>query len=105
MEKKTWKEIPIGGLIEKAGSAHEYKTGDWRTFKPLKNEKKCVHCMMCWINCPDSSIYVENDKQTGFDFDHCKGCGICAQVCPTKCISMVPTDQDIPPLGVLREEA
>jgi len=23
------------------------------------------------------------------DYEYCKGCGICAQVCPTKAISMV----------------
>ncbi|MDP8292431.1 MAG: 4Fe-4S binding protein [Candidatus Orphnella occulta] len=24
----------------------------------------------------------------GFDYDHCKGCGICASICPVKCIKM-----------------
>ena len=42
MKKKGWKEIPIGGLIDKAGSATEYKTGDWRTFKPVVNKEKCI---------------------------------------------------------------
>jgi hypothetical protein len=26
-KKKSWKEIPIGGLILEAGNAKEYKTG------------------------------------------------------------------------------
>ena len=26
----------------------------------------------------------------GFDYDYCKGCEICAEVCPTDAITMVP---------------
>ncbi len=88
MAKKGWKEIPIGGLITKAGNAEEYKTGDWRTFRPVRDESKCIHCMFCWVYCPDSSVLVKEGKMVGFDYDHCKGCGICASVCPKKCITM-----------------
>ena len=88
MKEKGWREIPIGGVIDKAGSAAEYKTGDWRTFKPVRNEKKCTHCLLCWIYCPDSSILVKDKKMVGFDYEHCKGDGICASVCPVKCIKM-----------------
>lgn len=94
MAKKSWKEIPIGGIIDKPGTAKEYKTGEWRTFKPVRDQR-CTHCMLCWIYCPDSSILVKDEKQTGFDYDHCKGCGICAKVCPVKCIEMVPNDKKI----------
>ena len=40
--------------------------------------------MLCWLFCPDSSILVdaENEKMIGFDLKYCKGCGICAEVCP-----------------------
>jgi len=93
MEQKTWKQIPIGGIIDKPGTAKEYKTGSWRTFKPVKDEKKCIHCMICWIYCPDSSILAKDAKQAGFDYDHCKGCGICASVCPVKCIAMIKEDK------------
>jgi Pyruvate/2-oxoacid:ferredoxin oxidoreductase delta subunit len=41
--------------------------------------------------CPDSCITVEDGKMKGFELMHCKGCGICAAVCPdkVKCITMV----------------
>ena len=87
-KQKSWKEIPIGGLIDKGGTAIEYKTGAWRTFKPVVDKTKCINCMMCWIYCPDSSIIPKDGTMAGFDYDHCKGCGICAKVCPVKCIKM-----------------
>jgi pyruvate ferredoxin oxidoreductase delta subunit len=87
-EGKGWKQIPIGGIIVQAGSAKEYKTGDWRTFRPVVNKERCVSCLMCWMYCPDSSVLVKDKKMIGFDYEHCKGCGICASVCPVKCIKM-----------------
>ena len=85
---KKYNEIPIGGKILEAGNADRYHTGGWRTFKPKNNGKKCIHCLQCWIFCPDSSIKVEDGKMIGWDYDHCKGCGICANICPVKCIDM-----------------
>ncbi|MBU1061932.1 MAG: 4Fe-4S binding protein [Candidatus Omnitrophica bacterium] len=87
-KKKSWKEIPIGGMITEAGNASKYMTGGWRIFRPEKNKIKCINCLFCWIYCPDSSIIVKDEKMVGFDYEHCKGCGICAKVCPVKCIDM-----------------
>ena len=88
MADKGWKKIPIGGLITEAGNAQSYNTGGWRTFKPIVDKEKCINCLMCWIYCPDSSVLVSDGKMIEFDYDHCKGCGICAEVCPKKCIKM-----------------
>ena len=88
MEEKGWKDIPIAGIITEPGSARKYNTGSWRTFKPVWDRDKCIHCFFCWVNCPDSSILVKDEKMTGIDYDHCKGCGICVKVCPKKCIEM-----------------
>ena len=87
-KKKGWKEIPIGGLIDKGGTAKVYNTGSWRTFKPVVDKSKCIHCLQCWIYCPDSSVIVKDGKMEGFDYEHCKGCAICASICPVKCIKM-----------------
>ena len=83
-ELKGWRDIPIGGIILEAGNAVAYKTGGWRAFRPVFGEAECAHCFQCWLYCPDCSILVdtENERMIGFDLDHCKGCGICAAVCP-----------------------
>lgn len=92
MSLKSAKEIPIGGLIDEPGSSKKFKTGDWRSFRPIWDESKCTHCMMCPPFCPDDSIPTEgkenNIKRKETDLDFCKGCGICANVCPVKCIKM-----------------
>jgi 2-oxoacid:acceptor oxidoreductase delta subunit (pyruvate/2-ketoisovalerate family) len=92
-EPKAWQELPIGGLIVDAGNAIEYNTGNWRAFRPIVDMEKCTHCMFCWLFCPDVSIIVEDQKMIGIDYDHCKGCAVCADVCPPKCITMHPESE------------
>lgn len=88
----TWKELTPGGLM-KAGTAKEFKTGDWRSEKPIWLKDKCKQCLLCFPVCPDSSIPINKDgKREDFDYDHCKGCGVCAEVCPFKAIDMVNED-------------
>ena len=89
MTLKTWKEIPIGGLITEGGNTQDYETGSWRSHRPILDMDRCSHCMICWVYCPDSSIMVKDGKLVGIDYDHCKGCGICAHECPKKAITMV----------------
>jgi len=79
-----WRDIPPAGLILDAGNAVRYETGDWRTFRPIWDEEKCIHCLTCWVYCPDAAIIVKDGKMVGIDYDHCKGCGICANHCPSK---------------------
>ncbi len=82
MREKAWTEIPIGGVIEEAGNAETYETGSWRTYRPIWNAETCIHCLRCWVACPDSSVLLEEAKVVGIDYEHCKGCGICSFECP-----------------------
>jgi Pyruvate/2-oxoacid:ferredoxin oxidoreductase delta subunit len=38
------------------------------------------------------AIYIENEFPV-VDLDYCKGCGICAEECPSKCIAMVEEEK------------
>ncbi len=89
MALKGWKELELGGVILEPGNTIEYQSGKWRVFRPVLDMEKCIHCMICWIYCPDSSIEVKDSKIEGFDYEHCKGCGICARECPKEAIIMV----------------
>lgn len=79
---------PIGGYISDPGNSEAYLTGSWKTFRPEIDFSKCIQCLYCFIYCPDSSILVRDSKVVGVDYDHCKGCGICAEECPKKAIEM-----------------
>ncbi len=81
---KGWKELPIGAILEESGTAREYKTGDWRSFRPILDKDKCINCLVCWIYCPDNAIKAKDGKIEGIDYEYCKGCGICEEVCPPK---------------------
>ena len=85
-----WKTLPIGGAILEAGNTEKKETGSWRVMVPVRNYEKCIHCLRCWIFCPDDSVVVKDGKVVGTNLQYCKGCGICAKECPPKvaCIEM-----------------
>ncbi|MBS4031949.1 MAG: 4Fe-4S binding protein [Clostridiales bacterium] len=89
ISKWGWSKHPVGAVIPEPATTNRYVTGGWRSLRPILDLEKCVHCFICFIFCPDSSILVENEKMDGFKLEHCKGCGICAQVCPKNAIHMM----------------
>jgi NADPH-dependent glutamate synthase beta subunit-like oxidoreductase len=49
----------------------------------------CFSCGNCYMYCPDNAVKVS--QKTGlyeFDYDFCKGCGLCAKECPCHYIQM-----------------
>ncbi len=89
----SWKELAIGAVSQKAST--EFLTGDWKTFMPVCDFEKCVNCLTCVIFCPEGAICWKSDaKRVVFNLDFCKGCGICANECPLKIISMKIPDKE-----------
>jgi len=103
-EKKVgWDEVPQGVILNsfddvlKENVAHirpedrNYSdfnsytatVASWRVLKPVYNRDICIDCQNCWVWCPDTSIISRDKQMLGIDYDHCKGCGVCVEVCPT----------------------
>jgi len=78
-------------------SSFTASVADWRVIKPIFNRDICIDCQNCWVFCPDTSIISRDKKMIGIDFDHCKGCGVCVEVCPTnpKSLLMFEERKDI----------
>ena len=53
----------------------------------------CFECDNCYGVCPDNAVIkLGPGKRFQFNYDYCKGCGICAQECPCGAIKMVPEE-------------
>ncbi|PKN67247.1 MAG: pyruvate ferredoxin oxidoreductase [Deltaproteobacteria bacterium HGW-Deltaproteobacteria-12] len=69
-------------------------TGDWRDMRPVIDHGKCIPsvknkpaCYLCWLYCPEG--VVKTGIPVEIDLNYCKGCGVCAEECPAKAITMV----------------
>ena len=89
----TWKDLEIGAIVTEPGSASQYKTGDWRSQKPIFDNSKCNKCGLCYIFCPEGCIEQQADGYFKADLFYCKGCGICAEECPKDVITMVEEEE------------
>jgi 2-oxoacid:acceptor oxidoreductase delta subunit (pyruvate/2-ketoisovalerate family) len=50
----------------------------------------CFECDTCYGVCPDNAVIkLGPGKRFVFNYDYCKGCGICVQECPCGAIEMV----------------
>jgi 2-oxoacid:acceptor oxidoreductase delta subunit (pyruvate/2-ketoisovalerate family) len=74
------------------GTATQNKTGDWRSKMPVVNKPACIKCGNCERFCPDGAAEVKQDGAE-INYNFCKGCGVCANECPVKCISMVENEK------------
>ncbi len=99
---ENWDEFEIGAVLKSftddtkteysRDHSKQYPVADWRVEKPVFNRDTCIDCDKCWIYCPDSCFIVEKTTNkrgkeqaqiVGIDYEHCKGCAICMEVCPT----------------------
>lgn len=91
-----WIELPFEEARISAPDIHavansvQVRTGLWRTMRPVIDYDLCNKCWwVCSTLCPDSAITIDQDTPA-IDYDHCKGCMVCAGVCPTHAIAAVP---------------
>ena len=52
----------------------------------------CFGCDNCFGVCPDNAVIKLADGKYEFDYDFCKGCGMCVQECPCGSITMIPEE-------------
>lgn len=51
----------------------------------------CFECDNCYGVCPDNAVIkLGTGKRFQFNYDYCKGCGVCTAECPCGAIEMVP---------------
>ena len=89
----TWKDLEVGSIVTEPGNARQYKTGDWRSQRPVFNLERCIKCGLCYIYCPEGCIKQNAEGYFEADPYYCKGCGICAQECPKEVITMVEEEE------------
>jgi 2-oxoacid:acceptor oxidoreductase delta subunit (pyruvate/2-ketoisovalerate family) len=51
----------------------------------------CFECDNCYGVCPDNAV-IKLGHRFRFNYDYCKGCGVCAAECPCGAIMMVPEE-------------
>ncbi|MDD1748207.1 MAG: 2-oxoacid:acceptor oxidoreductase family protein [Methanomassiliicoccales archaeon] len=92
-----WEEMPMGTALPVAtmgevvvgpGSSWQNLTGTWRIQSPMYQKEKCVRCLRCWWACPEGTIKRQADDYMRWDYRYCKGCGVCANICPASAIEM-----------------
>ncbi len=82
-------ETPIIVPVSKPSKGSAGKTGLWRVERPVVDEDKCIKCWLCWLYCPEDVISEGENGFPQIDLTFCKGCGVCADVCPVDAIRMV----------------
>ena len=73
------------------------ETGSLTPNQALRSARRCFNCGICTFCskceefCPDLSVAIDPVNRTrSIDYDHCKGCGICAEECPRGAIGWLP---------------
>ncbi len=89
----TSRDLEIGSIVTEPGSASRYRTGDWRSQRPIFELERCNKCGLCYIYCPEGCVGQDAEGYFEADLYYCKGCGICAKECPKDVITMVEEEE------------
>lgn len=82
----------MGGVIEGANSFQKNLSASREGYLPEFIEDKCINCTYCDNACPDYCFVWEEDVDKrgreqmflrGIEYNYCKGCLKCVEVCPT----------------------
>jgi len=94
----TADKTPVPIAMSKPAVGEAGRTGDWRRKHPVVDPARCSaakqgreSCQLCWAYCPDACI--TRGIPPTVDLTYCKGCGICAEECPTDAIGMVAEEE------------
>ncbi len=85
----SWRDLRPGCVVTEPGSAKQYRTGDWKSQRPVWNHQKCIKCGICFLFCPEGCIGQNEEGYFEANMYYCKGCGICARECWTEAITIV----------------
>jgi pyruvate ferredoxin oxidoreductase gamma subunit len=95
--RPDWVELPAEPAARSAPdvrvplSSAQVRTGLWRSLRPVIDHQLCHRCAwVCSTFCPDGAISIDAEGRPGIDYDHCKGCLVCAAVCPPHAIRVEP---------------
>ncbi|MBS4014849.1 MAG: FAD-dependent oxidoreductase [Candidatus Latescibacteria bacterium] len=86
-------KIPEISVAARKKNFKEVHTG-YNKEMVLKESERCFSCGVCnkcdncFVLCPDLSVIKDNGEYE-FDYDYCKGCGVCAHECPRNAITMI----------------
>lgn len=79
--------VPAGvPVILAAGNSTARHTGAWRLVRPVIDRDACTRCGFCFALCPDGVLARDANGYPVIDDGNCKGCLICANECPLRCI-------------------
>lgn len=84
------KKLPIT-ILAAPGSLSKERSSDCRIAEIILIKEKCTPCMICYDSCPEVAITPDRLGFPAIDETHCKGCGICVQICPKDGLRMVPS--------------
>jgi 2-oxoacid:acceptor oxidoreductase delta subunit (pyruvate/2-ketoisovalerate family) len=101
-EEAARQEFPVADADRRKESFEPYRQ-TMTEAEALAEAERCLHCGRCiecdncLIFCPDTAVLAQRNNTFGyvFDYDYCKGCGVCANECPRDAIRMVPEETNI----------